>query len=661
MGPVFRAHDPAEGRLVAIKAFQLDLTPAQAADFVKALDELPGRGLEHPSIAAPVAAGLEGMTPWLAQAYVPAESLDSALRQYGPAPVGDALAVITQLAGALDFAAAAGVLHGALHPRDVLVAPDDTHLIDIGIAPALEAVGGRAPIRRPYAAPERIDGAAISRATDVFALGVLACELLTGQRIAGAGDAALLDLPQIPGANHDALLETLGFALAIAPDERYTSALTFAAALKRALGEAATRPGLTVAPAPRRTPVMETREPSVARPAPSSSGAAASGGEARRHHAETTPTRVAAAPGVQGAHDRADTTDSISDVPVTASAADAGEPVHGEPFVFPAGAAPLSPESVDDLTPHAPAADAGLQWDAEHEASSASNAEASRQEHRPMTPAPHAYGGVTRRDARQTAILIALAAGVLVGFLAGWGWSGRDRSDSGTPAAASGSAPAPAAPVTPTEVVPPSEIKPSDTNVTPEPRRADAAPPSTATSSASTATPRPQAAAGQPAAPSRPSTGQLTIRSTPSGARVEINGRARGTTPLTVRDLALGSMTVRLTRSGYQSVQRRVTLSAARNAQTIDTSLERSRPAADEEGPATFTGSVLFETHPSGVNVYLDNKMVGVTPFQLRNVRAGSHVVRMEKTGFKRWTASVRVVAGQRIRVAASLEEDLGR
>ncbi len=660
MGPVFRAHDPAEGRLVAIKAFQLDLTPAQAADFVRALDELPGRGLEHPSIAAPVAAGLEGTTPWLAQAYVPAESLDSALRQYGPAPVADALAVITQLAGALDFAAAAGVLHGALHPRDVLVAPDDTHLIDIGVAPALEAVGGRAPIRRPYSAPERIDGAAISRASDVFALGAVACELLTGRRIAGAGDAALVELPQIPGANHDALLETLGFALAIAPDERYTSALTFAAALKRALGEAATRPGPAVAPAPRRTPVMETREPSVARQVASSSPPAASREEASRE-TEATPPRVSPATGVLGAYDRADATDSISEAPLTAFENDASEPAHAEPFVFPAGAGPLSPESVDELQPHAPAADAGLQWDAEHVASSTSPAEPSPHEHQPMPPASPAYSGLTRRDARQTAILIALAAGVLVGFLAGWGWSGRDRSGSGpAPAATSGSALAPAASAKPTEVVPPPEIKPSDANVTPEPRRANAAP-SKAAPPASTTARGPQAAAGQPAAPSRPSRGQLTIRSTPSGARVEINGRSRGTTPLTVRDLPLGSMTVRLTRRGYESVQRRVTLSATRNTQTIDASLPRSQPAADDDGPATFTGSVLFETHPSGVNVYLDNKMVGVTPFQLRNVRAGSHVVRMEKTGFKRWTASVRVVAGQRIRVAASLEEDLGR
>ena len=164
-GLVFRAHDPVEGRLVAIKAFRLDLTPERAAELARrARRRCAERGLSHPSIAAPIAAGVEDGIAWFAQAYVPAESLDSALRQYGPPPVADALTIVTQLAGALDFAAAAGVVHGSLHPRDVLVAPGETHLVDLGVAAALEACGVRAPVRRPYSAPERGAGPSRSRA-----------------------------------------------------------------------------------------------------------------------------------------------------------------------------------------------------------------------------------------------------------------------------------------------------------------------------------------------------------------------------------------------------------------------------------------------------------------------------------------------------------------
>jgi hypothetical protein len=154
--------------------------------------------------------------------------------------------------------------------------------------------------------------------------------------------------------------------------------------------------------------------------------------------------------------------------------------------------------------------------------------------------------------------------------------------------------------------------------------------------------------------------GRLVIRSRPSGARVEVNGRARGTTPLTLDTLPLASVTVRVTRSGYQPVQRRVTLSAAKPADTIDAALERAtaaRQPARRESASRFTGTVLFDSRPTGVRVYLDNTFIGLTPLQVADVRAGSHAVRFEKDGYRRWTAAVQINAGERNRVAASLEE----
>ena len=70
-----------------------------------------------------------------------------------PAPPNDALRVAAQLAGALDFANAVQVRHGALHPRDVLLSSDETRLTGIGVAQALEAIGWArrcaVPTRRP--------------------------------------------------------------------------------------------------------------------------------------------------------------------------------------------------------------------------------------------------------------------------------------------------------------------------------------------------------------------------------------------------------------------------------------------------------------------------------------------------------------------------------
>src|SRR5262245_20898792 len=153
LGPVFRAHDPDRDRIVAVKQFTLDLPVERLHQLVALFEELIAADLIHESIAAPLAAGIHGHSVYLAQQSVSAESLDHAVREYGPAPAADALRVVTELAGAIDFAAAVNIRHGALHPRDVLLAPDTTKLTGIGVARALEQVGIAPPARRPYAAP----------------------------------------------------------------------------------------------------------------------------------------------------------------------------------------------------------------------------------------------------------------------------------------------------------------------------------------------------------------------------------------------------------------------------------------------------------------------------------------------------------------------------
>jgi hypothetical protein len=59
---------------------------------------------------------------------------------------------------------------------------------------------------------------------------------------------------------------------------------------------------------------------------------------------------------------------------------------------------------------------------------------------------------------------------------------------------------------------------------------------------------------------------------------------------------------------------------------------------------------------PAGASVFLDGRDVGKTPLSVPAVTAGSHVVRLELAGYRRWSSSVRIVAGQKERVTASLE-----
>ena len=183
---MFRAYDATRERLVAVKLFKLDLPPEKAHQLVAEFERLIAADLTHPALAAPLATGISGVSAFLAQNYVAADSLDLAVREYGPAPASGALRVAAQLAGALDYAAAAQLTHGALHPRDVLLSSDDTRLTGLGVSRALERIGVVAPVRRPYTAPERIAGAEWDRRADVFSLAALIHELLWARRINGA-------------------------------------------------------------------------------------------------------------------------------------------------------------------------------------------------------------------------------------------------------------------------------------------------------------------------------------------------------------------------------------------------------------------------------------------------------------------------------------------
>lgn len=237
LGPVFRTYDPSEDRLVAVKVFHLDMTPEQARTLVEALDHLVGEGLSHPGLVSPLAAGLEDGVPYLAQEYVAAESLDVAMRHYSPEQGETAMLFITQIAGAIDAAHESGIVHGALHLRDVFVTPDEAHVTGFGVVSALEEIGLAGPIRRPYTAPEVIARRAWGGAADRFSLASVAYELITGRRAAGTGDQVTERLRSVAAAvDAEQLQDVFAMALADDPDERYSSAARFVTALGAAIG-----------------------------------------------------------------------------------------------------------------------------------------------------------------------------------------------------------------------------------------------------------------------------------------------------------------------------------------------------------------------------------------------------------------------------------------
>ena len=241
LGPVYRARlsgrGPSDrGRLFALKAFHVDLTPEQAIVFGEALQEIAGAGVSHAAVVSPVGAGLADGVPYLACEYVAAESLDVRMRPRAALAPEVALPFVVQLAEALDAAHGQGLAHGALHPRDVLITSDMARVGGFGVVAALERVGQRGPLRPPYAAPERMAGADWGAAADRHALAAMAYELLTGRRAGPPGGRMAGHLQGVlDGDAAPRLMPLFEAALAADPDRRPPSARQLADDLAGAL------------------------------------------------------------------------------------------------------------------------------------------------------------------------------------------------------------------------------------------------------------------------------------------------------------------------------------------------------------------------------------------------------------------------------------------
>jgi serine/threonine-protein kinase len=571
LGPVFRAYDQERDRLVAIKLFRVDLAPERVHQLMAEFERLVAAGLTHPTLARPVATGIVGASAYLAVEYVSAESLDLALREYGPAPAGDAMRVAVQLADALDFAAAVNISHGALHPRDVLLSSDETRLTGIGVAHALERVGIAPPVRRPYSAPERIAGGAWDRRADVFGLAALIHELLWGRRITGIGRQAADALAEIPNSDLSALRSVFARALAERPGDRHATAFEFAEALKSAF---------TVAPTTdqRRT----TNDPRLTHdPRPTT----------HDHKAVQQDFDLRAAEDAR-----------YADVEVA-------------PAVVP-GSIDIDEDLADNAEP--PALDSMFD-----------SMEPARSRTWPMT--------------------LMLVAGVGLGFAVGYAY----RNTGQPPAAPSTAATTRASSAPPAargrefteSAVPDDRVRPSISSgpaVQPKPNTPPAA-----------TTPTEKVV----------NVGRVLVRSSPSGAAVFLDGHDAGRTPVAVRDLEPGTHRLRVVRDGYEAQERRVVITATQPAQSIIMNLEPRRGgevrASQSSAPETiekYTGALVVESRPAGAKVFIDNKLVGTTPLSLAGVRAGEHALRLESEGYRRWTSQVRIAAGERGRVTASLE-----
>lgn len=154
---------------------------------------------------------------------VDGDSLEAALRDYGPAAIEDLLPRLRSIAETLDAAHATGQAHGSLHPQNIFVSAESTHVTGLG-------AGTESPIRLPYTAPEMASGGPAVAASDQFALAAITFEWLFGRRISGAA-VRPIEVRALPGVDRDAMARAFTRALAPEPANRYPSCTAFATAL----------------------------------------------------------------------------------------------------------------------------------------------------------------------------------------------------------------------------------------------------------------------------------------------------------------------------------------------------------------------------------------------------------------------------------------------
>ncbi len=257
MADVYLAHDTLLGREVALKL--LHDRNARDQEFVERFrrEASSAAGLSHPNVVAVFDRGEWNGTYYIAMEYLPGRSLKAVVREHGPLTPPDAIDIVVQILLAVRFAHRRGIIHRDIKPHNVILDEEGrAKVTDFGIARAGASdmtLTGSIMGTAQYLSPEQAQGHAVSETSDLYAVGVVLYELLTGA-VPFEGDSAVsialkqvsveATLPSKRNPEVGPALDTVVMrALAKDPLARFASADEFIAALQQA------REGIAPAPA----------------------------------------------------------------------------------------------------------------------------------------------------------------------------------------------------------------------------------------------------------------------------------------------------------------------------------------------------------------------------------------------------------------------------
>ena len=644
MGAVYKAFDPLIKRTIAIKTIRLDIPP-QSPHYRTFIERFYHEArisgtLSHPNIVTLFDIGeTEEKVPFLAMEYIDGETVADVLnegRRFRPEQV---IGLVSQMAAAIDYAHAKGVIHRDIKPSNIIVHDGEkVKVTDFGIAKMVDSEithSGSLLGTPSYMSPEQAMGESLDGRSDLFSLGVVAFEMLSGQQpFPGNNVTSILYKLVHADPVRPPNLEVLGLlpdkwhqvfskVLSKNPPDRYETGAVFVSELELCLGSwfGALEGETLYVPSStdRGLPSSEPIEPNK----PSQVDLERQG---QRREPDRGPKSPPAAPSnLMGAHESAgEPADDDEEVvfegggetmkdnaafwgSADSTQIDAPPTSRAKPFLEGAGGEDETQTVGSQLPPARPEVPAaGIPTRAARSGGRSGISLAT------MTATMATVGTLWK----QKRTMVAAVGGVLVLLVVGF----------------------------------------AVLNIYTPGGQTQSAQSSQSSQSSMTSSTQPVAGSlpiGTPAAPvdsAPPRAGILTIESEPVGAGVLINGAKLGLTPLELSELEMGSYTVRLEKAGYESEE----LIAELNAESPRASLNVPMRGQARRAPSLATLRVV--STPPGAQVLLDGKPTGTTPLDKLRARPGERTIRLQMMGFEPWETTVRLQAGATESISAALE-----